>query len=117
MPSNYAKYIKERENKNIIEDDRGFITYFSIDNGKGIQVEDVFVLEEFRKKGVAKEYFDMIEYSAKESKCEYIITSVDMKTKNWEVSVNGLCNNEYSFIGEDSSDSKFLYFIKRIVYG
>ena len=115
--SNYALYIKERENKDIIEDNNGFATYILIDNKKGLQVQDVFVKKEVRRTGVARKYFSTLECIAKEQKCDYIITSVDTRTNNWEISKLSLETDGYKEIGHDPLDTEFIFFLKRINYG
>lgn len=64
MSSLFSQYIKERSNKEIIEDERGFATYLFMDDG--VYVEDIFVSKDYRNQGVAKEMLDKISVIAKE---------------------------------------------------
>lgn len=70
----FAEYIKERLNKEIIEDERGFATYLFMDDG--VYVEDIFVKKEYRDTGVAKEMLDKISMIAKDKGCKKIIGTV-----------------------------------------
>jgi GNAT superfamily N-acetyltransferase len=74
MKSLYGQYIKEQNNKEIIEDERGFATYFFTPDG--CLVEDIFVVKEYRSKGVAKEMLDKISIIAKENGCKKMIGTV-----------------------------------------
>ena len=73
MESSYAKYIKEREGRDIIEDDRGFLSY--IISKEQCYVVDVFVKKEHRRKGVTKEYTNKVKELAKERGCTYLLSS------------------------------------------
>lgn len=58
----YAEYIKERENKECIEVEGGFITIQNLDTH--CYFVDVYVQPELRKSGVAKQLTDMaVEYA------------------------------------------------------
>lgn len=60
----YAQYIKERDNKNIIEDEKGFATYCFIKDGTYIQ--DIYVHPDHRHSHVASQYADKIAQIARE---------------------------------------------------
>ena len=63
----YANYVQERTNKLIYEDERGFITYYYLtDPVAGLMIEDIYVLPEHRKKGVASSMADKLVAKAKE---------------------------------------------------
>lgn len=64
MNSLFGEYIKERLNKDIIEDSRGFATYFFINDG--VYIEDIYVRPEHRQSGVASQFADEIAKIAKE---------------------------------------------------
>lgn len=55
----YASYLQERTNDKIIEIDEGFITYRFM-NDEQVYIVDLFVLADFRKKGVASKLADMV---------------------------------------------------------
>lgn len=73
--SNFAEYLLERTNREIIEDDRGFATYYYADD-LGCHIEDIYVRPDFRNSGVAKEYADKITDRAKERGCKFLYGSI-----------------------------------------
>jgi GNAT superfamily N-acetyltransferase len=63
----YANYLIERTNKLILEDDRGFITYYYLSNEiAGLMIEDIYVLPEFRKNHVASDLANKLVAEAKD---------------------------------------------------
>lgn len=88
MESLYAQYIKERENKDIIENDKGFAT-FQFLNNQQCYLQDIFVLPEYRETKIATEMADKVVEMAKEKNCNVLIGSVcadDKKaTRNMKV--------------------------------
>jgi len=58
-----ALYLEERTNKHIIEDGFGFAIYSF--NEHGVYIEDIFVLEDYRKSGHAAKLADKIALIAK----------------------------------------------------
>lgn len=59
----YAHYIKERENKEIVESEKGFATYCFTNDG--CYIVDIYVLPEFRKSGEASNMANQITEIAK----------------------------------------------------
>lgn len=113
----YAEYIKEREGKDIIEDEKGFATYLYTPVRNEIYIVDVYVRPEYRMQGIAKQYVDNIEEIAKEMNCDYLLTSVDCKTEGWKASTTGLLNNGWKFYSNDPFDQMFKYFRKELKDG
>lgn len=81
MSSLYAQYIKEREEKDIIESDEGFATYKIFDNGE-CYLQDIYVIPAMRKSGLATEMADKVVAIAKEKGCHTLIGSVCLDTNN-----------------------------------
>lgn len=77
----FGDYIKERTDKNIIEDDRGFATFKIFDNGE-CYLEDIYVVPAFRKTHVATEMADRVCEIAKEHGCDTLVGSVCVDDKN-----------------------------------
>lgn len=75
MSSVYAKYLKEREDKDIIESEKGFATYKIFDNGE-CYLQDIYVIPDERKSGLATEMTDKVVEIAKERKCNLLLGSV-----------------------------------------
>lgn len=91
MLSLYGKYIKEREDKDIIESDKGFATYKIFANGE-CYLQDLYVIPECRKTGLATEMADKVVEIAREQNCGTLVGSVctDAKgaTQNLKVFLN-----------------------------
>lgn len=75
----YAKYINERENKEIIETEQGFATYFYIDSG--VYIQDIYVSSDQRQSGVAASFADQIAKLAKSKGYSKMYGSVRIGTK------------------------------------
>ncbi len=71
----YGDYNSEREDKNIIEDDKGFMTFVLIPPDT-LYLEDIYVKPEFRKQGHAKVLFEKVKATAKSWGCPHITTSI-----------------------------------------
>lgn len=63
MSSLFGQYIRERQNKEIVEDERGFCTYFYLKDG--VYIEDLYVKPDHRQAGVASSYADKVAELAK----------------------------------------------------
>ena len=77
----YADYIKEREDKEIIETDKGFATFTCFEN-KECYIQDIYVVPEYRKSGYATEMTDKVVEMAKEKGCNTLVGSVCTEDKN-----------------------------------
>jgi hypothetical protein len=71
----YSEYIKEREGKDIIEDDRGFATYKIVDATR-CYIENIYVRHEYRHSKVASDMADKITAIAKNKGCTKLLGSV-----------------------------------------
>lgn len=60
----YAEYVREREGKFVVENDKGFATYLFVNDG--CYIEDIYVAKEYRKNGQAAEFADEIAKIAKQ---------------------------------------------------
>lgn len=80
MSSLYAKYIREREGKEIIETDDGFATYQIFDNGE-CYLQDIYIVPEKRNSGLATEIANKVSEIAKERGCNLLIGSVCVDDK------------------------------------
>ena len=74
LASLYAQYIKERLNKNIIETEDAFVVY-SYENDH-VYIEDIYVIPEHRKSGIASILANMIADEAKEKGIKKMLGSV-----------------------------------------
>lgn len=77
----YADYIKEREGRNIVEDEDGFATFiFCGPEQKECYIVDIYVRPEKRKTGKAASFADTITDIARKVGCTYLSGSVDART-------------------------------------
>lgn len=60
----FGNYIKQRENKDIIESDKGFATYSIVKDG--IYIEDIYIENDHRHQGEAARMADQIADIARE---------------------------------------------------
>lgn len=60
----FGDYIKERENKEIVEDSTGFATYSYLP--QGVYIQDIYVAPDYRHAGTAAKFADQIAVIAKE---------------------------------------------------
>ena len=70
MSSLYAKYIQEREGKQILENEHGFFTYKIVD--KECYIEDIFIKKESRRSGIATVMANEIAQIAINAGCGYL---------------------------------------------
>lgn len=79
--SHFADYIKERENREIIEDDHGFATYAYVGEGlKECYIIDIYVVPDHRNGHFATEMADKIAEKAKKDGCTVLSGTVDPTT-------------------------------------
>jgi GNAT superfamily N-acetyltransferase len=106
----FSEYIKEKLDKNTIEDERGFITYFFTD--KGCVAEDLYVKPDFRRQGVATELVDAVFAIAKEKGCKKVFTGTIPTAKDSTESIKFIL--AYGFKLSDSTHN-YIMFSKEIV--
>ena len=75
MKSLYGQYIAEREDKEIIESKDGFATYKIFENGE-CYLQDLYVVPDMRKSGLATEMANKVVEIAKENGCHTLLGSV-----------------------------------------
>ena len=76
---NYAAYIKEREDKEIISNEIGFLTYKI--TGPQCFLADMFIQEESRGTRAVSWFIAELERKAIEAKCEFINATIDLRDK------------------------------------
>src|SRR4051812_37364023 len=105
----YAQYIQERDNKHIVEDERGFATYFCINDG--IYIEDIFVDKEHRHLGIAASYADKIANIARESGYKKLYGSVVPAKSSSTTSLKVLLAYGFSL---SHCDQNIIYMVKEL---
>lgn len=111
MESNYAKYIREREGKKIVEDDRGFAVYSILDDLKAVYIEDIYVRPEFRNQNVASDYADKIAAEAKSNGFQTLIGTVKPTANSSTASLKVLLAYGFELA---SSEHDAIYFRKAL---
>ena len=81
----FGEYIKERLNKDIVEDENGFATYYFVKDG--IYLEDMYVLPSHRKTFYPKHLADKVASIGKEKGFNKMFTTVVPSTNNATVSL------------------------------
>lgn len=107
--SHYANYIKERLNKQIYEDENGFATYF--EENDYIYIEDIYVIPEKRKEGIASYYADHIAKIAEANGYKKLLGSVVPSANGSTESIKVLISYGFKLA---SSHDNIIYFIKEI---
>lgn len=105
----YFDYLKERENKLVLENEHGFVLYQIYDDF--IYIVDIYVKPEMRKMGVARALADKVCEIAMEKNLKSVIGSVDLGTLGATESVSVLLAYGMRI---DSVNGKMLYFKKDI---
>lgn len=72
----YAKYIKEREDADVIENEHGFLTYKVI--GKELAIDNLYVDSNYRKSGCCFSLVQEVEEIAKKQRCEIITGTIHL---------------------------------------
>lgn len=107
--SNFAMYILEKDGKQIIEDENGFATYYFIE--EGCYIEDIFVVKDKRKEGIAAKYADQIADIAKKAGINTLIGSVRVEIENPTASVSVLIAYGFKVI---KAEDGMIWFNKEI---
>lgn len=105
----YAQYIAERENKNIVEDDKGFATYIFVNDG--VYIQDIYVHPDYRHERRASIYADQIAAIAKEKGLNKMYGSVMPSSNGSTSSLKVLL--AYGFRLQ-SSESNAIFMVKEL---
>lgn len=103
MQSKRALYIKEREGKETIETECGFIEFLYTPQRKEMYITDMYILESYRKLGKGERLYYKVEEEARERNCDYIIASYDVNTKGWQITRDALVKRGFtSYVMQDN---------------
>ena len=112
MVSMYKEYIEEQlSNRFVLETDYGFMTYNKI--GKILQLEEIYIRPESRRKGLASKFYDEADHIGKELGCNEIKGSIIIGTNNAEKSMNCLLKNNFKLHYTDG----IMIYLKRDIGG
>ena len=108
----YKKYIEEQlTNRFVHEAYYGFLTYFHDEQNGILQLEEIYIKPEYRRKGFASKLYDKAEEIAIEKHCKELKGSIIIGTKNAEGSMICLLKNGYNF---HYTDNIIIYLKKEI---
>jgi ribosomal protein S18 acetylase RimI-like enzyme len=107
----YSDYLRERTSDDIIETDKGFVTYRIQENEKSVYIIDIYVHPDFRREKVASVMADEVVTIAKQRGCTKLFGSVVPTCKGANASLKVLLG--YGMI-LDSSAVNFILFRKEI---
>lgn len=93
MLSLYGQYLKERENKEIIESETGYATYYFVDDA--VYLENIFVTKEHRRKGETFVLSAKIIEIAKAKGCKKMYGTVCPTAPGANVSLTQLLNHGF----------------------
>lgn len=82
-PSLYARYVKEREGLECLENEYGFCTWGITLDGNELHIHDAYVVPEKRRTGIIS---SMVRELEKNFNGRYVVTFLDQRTRGWEVS-------------------------------
>lgn len=75
----FGQYIQERLNKSIVENDKGFATFYPLHDG--MYIEDIYVIPDERHSGEASRLADQVSVIAKEKGMNRLYGSVKPSAK------------------------------------
>jgi ribosomal protein S18 acetylase RimI-like enzyme len=109
MKSMYAKYVEEREpNTFLIETPEGWIKYLASDV---FYIQDIYVLPEFRRNGIATTLGEMAISVAREKGYKEVYISVVPKANGTTASLKAILKANFNL---HSASSDLIIFVKEI---
>ena len=109
LSSLYAQYLKERESKEILEDETGFATYTFVQDG--VYIENIYTHPDYRQSGVASKFADKIAEIAKAKGYKKMYGSVVPTANNSTASLKVLLAYGFRL---DSAQPNAIFMIKDI---
>lgn len=106
----YGDYIKERENKEIIENEYGFATYQFLPEGR-CYITDIYIHPDHRCIGAAALLADRIADIAKDKGCKVLLGSVCPQANHSTESLKILLAYGFKL---DCAEKNFILFAKEI---
>lgn len=107
----YAEYLRERENKEILQDDRGFAIYgYNCVPGVDfphVYLQDVFVRPEHRRKGHSRKLTNQVVDQAKDAGFKIMLTSVDSAARASHDSLLAVIGNGFKLFTATGSEIWF----------
>ena len=100
----YAKYIKEKANHELIENDVGFIT-FEI-GVECVHIHDLWVDPDFRIKGHGSELVSKVIEQGKLSGCKYLTSCIHLKSNNITETLKAQLHYGFLVVGGNENEIK-----------
>lgn len=72
----YAAYVKEREGKDVLKNENGFITYKII--GQELFLADMFLVKKARGSEVVSQFIEKLVQIGKDNKCSHISANIHL---------------------------------------
>lgn len=107
----YKEYIKERENKEIIVIDQGFVTFEIVK--PYIYLCDMYVRKEDRQLGYADILEGAVMLAGKTNDCDEILTSASLDADDFSMNKHVIRKRKYKFFKLDKP-TKMVYFSKEL---
>lgn len=111
IKSLFAKYIKEREGKEVIEWKNAFLVYELMTPYAYLQ--DLYIEPYYRQQGICDEIEAEFLNIAKDNGCTVALTSLCLKDRNWWRSKRAIRKRKYKFFRLDKP-TQMVYFKKEI---
>lgn len=105
--SHYAKYLQEKTDDKIIENQSGFVTYRYLNDGQSVYIVDIYIIPEERRKMKATLFADLIAKEAKSKGAKEMLGTVVPSNKNSTASLKVLLS--YGFELKSSSNDLIIF--------
>lgn len=106
----YKDYIKEREGKDTLETEYGFIIYELTEND--LFIGDIYVKPEFRKQNIGKTLIDTVESYAKTLNVKIAYAMVDTRALNFNNSLSFALSIGYTI--NKITDNRLIFLKKEL---
>lgn len=108
----FKEYLKERENKEVIENEYGFLVYKIFD--KECFLADFYIKPAFRKTFVVGDFVSQLEVIAKDNGCECITAQIQIADKGHKVTLSAAFKLGFNIV---SSNNNAIIIMKEVVNG
>lgn len=105
----YGDYILEREGRETIESENGFVTFKIY--GIECLIQDMYVKPEFRKSGVANKMANKLTEIARDRGCKFLSASVSPNTTDSTTSLKAILSYGFKLA---KIDSQLIWFTKEL---